>query len=282
MDDSHAQKNDGLSVRQGTYAHGYDSALTLEMHARRTATKQAGWFMLHLRPGMTLLDCGCATGSITLGLAEAVKPGEVVGVDLSEVEIERAQARAAAAGITNICFVVGDIYQLDFVDNHFDAIFSHNVLEHVGEPERALAEMARVLKPGGLIGIRNTDSGGILVTPINEQVAHFLSIFEEDWRATGGHPRLGRELGGLLSKAGFIDIEASASYESYSGPEGRKFIANIVVSRLTESDFVERVLQRGWATADELETIKDAWLGWQTLPNAFLAIAHGEVVGRKP
>ena len=95
------------------YAHGYDSALTLKFHASRTADKQAGWFLPYLQPGMTLLDCGCASGSITLGLAKVVAPGQVTGVDLSEIEIERAQARAAEAGITNLCFAVGNIYQLD-------------------------------------------------------------------------------------------------------------------------------------------------------------------------
>jgi SAM-dependent methyltransferase len=145
------------------YAHGYDSALTLKMHASRTADRQAAWFLPHLRAGMSLLDCGCGSGSITVGLAVAVDPGRVIGVDVSEVEIERARARAAETGIANLEFAVGDIYRLDSADDAFDAIFSHNVLEHLQEPVEALRECAG-LKPGGVIGIRD-GWGGVLSGP---------------------------------------------------------------------------------------------------------------------
>ena len=57
---------------------------------------------------------------------------------------------------------MGSVYELDFSDNSFDALFSHNVLEHVAEPSRAVQEMQRVLKPGGVIGLRDFDMGGLL------------------------------------------------------------------------------------------------------------------------
>ena len=135
------------------YIYDADSMHTLEVHTRRTAEKQAGWFLPCLEPGMTLLDCGCGSGSITVGLAKAVEPGQVTGIDISEIEIERCRKRAAENGITNIRFDVGNLYQLDYSDKSFDAIFSHNVLEHIPEPNRAIEEMHRILKPGGVIGI---------------------------------------------------------------------------------------------------------------------------------
>ena len=263
------------------YAHGYDSALTLKLHTSRTVDKQAGWFLPYLRPGMTLLDCGCATGSITVGLAKIVAPGQVTGVDISEIEIERAQVRAAEAGITNICFAVGNIYQLDFSDNSFDALFSHNVLEHVAEPGRALREMYRVLKPGGIVGIRDIDMGGILLAPADKLMEQSTAIFEADWAGVGGHPRLGRRLRGLLIEAGFVEVVASASYEVYSDLERRRFIGQIGVSRWSEVDFVKRIIDRELASHDEIEAIKEAWRVWSELPNAFFANAHGEAVGRK-
>lgn len=263
------------------YAHGYDSALTLKFHASRTANKQAGWFLPFLQSGMTLLDCGCATGSITVGLARVVAPGQVTGVDISEIEIERAQARAAEAGLTNICFAVGNIYQLDFPNNSFDALFSHNVLEHVAEPSRALREMYRVLKPGGVVGIRDIDAGGHLLAPADKRTERSSAIFEADWEGVGGHPRLGRRLGGLLIEAGFVEVEASASYEIYSDLEGRRFIGQLGVSRWSEADFVKRIIERELASYDEIAAIKEAWRAWPELPDAFFAIAHGEVVGRK-
>jgi SAM-dependent methyltransferase len=230
---------------------------------------------------MTLLDCGCATGSITVGLAKVVAPGQVTGVDISDIEIERAQARAAEAGLPNICFTVGNIYQLDFPNNSFDALFSHNVLEHVAEPARALREMYRVLKPGGVVGIRDIDMGGVLLAPADKRTEQSFAIFEADWAGVSGHPRLGRHLGGLLIEAGFVEVMASASYEVYSDLEGRRFIGQLGVSRWSEADFVKRIIERELASYDEIEAIKEAWRAWPELPDAFFANAHGEAIGRK-
>ena len=263
------------------YAHGYNSALTLQLHTTRTADKQAGWFVPYLQPGMTLLDCGCATGAITIGLAKVVEPGQVVGVDVSEIEIERARARTAQAGIPNVRYAVGNIYQLDFPDNHFDALFSHNVLEHMAKPARALQEMHRVLKPGGIIGVRNTDFGGILLAPDNKLIERFFTTYEADWRVINGNPRLGRCLGGLLIDSGFVGVEASASYEVYADSDARHLITQVAVARISEADFAGRVIARSLASAAELEATKEAWLAWQELPDGFFAISHGEAVGRK-
>lgn len=275
-----AQPNPPLAQPE-IYAPGYDSAFTHQLHVRRTAQQQGHWFLPYLQPGMTLLDCGCATGSITVGLAATVAPGQVSGVDRAASEIERARLRAAEAGISNLSFDVGDIYQLDFPDSQFDAIFCHNVLEHVGDPLRALQEMHRVLKVGGVIGVRDLDMGGILVAPTDERIARFATIFEADWAGVGGHPRLGRQLRGLLAEAGFTVLAASASYDYFSTGEQLQLVSQIGSSRVKDTDFVERVLARGLTTAEELAAMHDAWLAWPTRPDAFLANSHGEVVGRK-
>ena len=91
-----AQPNPPLAQLE-IYAPGYDSAFTHQLHVRRSAPQQGHWFLPYLQPGMTLLDCGCATGSITVGLAAAVAPGQVIGVDRAAAEIERAPIRAADA-----------------------------------------------------------------------------------------------------------------------------------------------------------------------------------------
>ena len=108
-----------------------------------------------------------------------------------------------------------------------------------------------------------------------------MMIYGADWEATNGHPRLGRQLGVLLAEAGLVDVTASASYEVFNDLESRRFIGQIATGRLGEADFVERVVQHKLASRAELEAIKDAWLAWQELSGAFVAIAHGEAVGCK-
>jgi ubiquinone/menaquinone biosynthesis C-methylase UbiE len=118
--------------------------------ALRTAAKEGAFFVPFLRPGMRVLDLGCGPGSITLGLAETVAPGEVIGVDLQPSQVAQAQALGAARGMMNARFEVADVYRLPFPDGSFDAAFAHVVLMHLREPVRALAEMRRVLRPGGI------------------------------------------------------------------------------------------------------------------------------------
>src|SRR6185503_5237822 len=111
---------------------------------------------------MRVLDVGCGPGTITLGLAQLVAPGEVVGIDLQPSLIERARALAATREQTNARFEIADVYGLPFADECFDAAFGNGVLMHLAEPVRALAQIRRVLRPGGIIGIRDPDFGAVL------------------------------------------------------------------------------------------------------------------------
>lgn len=279
--DQYAVGHDGSDTRE-PYIHDDDSVMTVRQHANRTVEKHAWWFLPYLDPGMTLLDCGCASGSITVGLAKAVADGRVVGIDISDVEVGRARARAEKEKVSNVSFAVGNAYRLDFPDSSFDAVFGHNLLEHLSEPNRAIQEMSRVLKPGGVIGLRDFDIGGLLLAPRSEVLERFVSIYEADWKQLNGHPRLGRQLLGLVTQAGFADVTATASYEAFSGPEGRRFVAEVLIGgRLSDPSFVKRVIESGISTEEEIRAMRQAMSEWQDLPGAFLALAHAEVVGRK-
>ena len=124
--------------------YGYDSPVVQEGYVPREAARQAAFILPHLRSGMTLLDCGCGPGTITLGLAEAVAPGEVVGIDLEPGMVELANGFAKERSITNARFEVADIGSLPFPNDSFDAAFSCAVLEHVADPLQALREIHRV------------------------------------------------------------------------------------------------------------------------------------------
>ena len=106
------------------------------------AAKHAFFFLPHLGPGMDVLDCGCGSGGITLDLAQAIRPGSVIGIDVAEVEIERARLRAKQGSTSNVHFEIGDIRALPFPDRSFDAASAHNVLEHVTERPDAFSAIA--------------------------------------------------------------------------------------------------------------------------------------------
>jgi SAM-dependent methyltransferase len=207
----------------------------------------------------------------------------VIGVDSSEVEIQRASERAQKNNISNTKFEVGNIRRLDFSDSSFDAVFSHNVLEHISKPIEVLLEMKRVLKPGGIIGIRNVDFGGALVAPDDDGMIleKHIPLLAKEYENEGGNSNLGRQLGILLYEAGFEEIKMSASYEYVSDPEGRGLVVDFHVDHISRPIFVEWALGNEVATVEELEAIKNAYRKWQKIPGAFGASSHCEAIGRK-
>jgi ubiquinone/menaquinone biosynthesis C-methylase UbiE len=97
------------------------------------------------------IDVACGPGTFTRPLARRVR--RAVGVDLTPAMIEKARAEAARAGITNIEYVCGDVYALPFADGVAGVAACGYAFHHMLEPARALAEMARVLRPGGRVAI---------------------------------------------------------------------------------------------------------------------------------
>jgi ubiquinone/menaquinone biosynthesis C-methylase UbiE len=98
--------------------------------------------------GKKVLDYGCGPGDLARRLVER-GAGEVVGIDISEAEIEEARARAAAAGMADRArFLVADAHRTGLPDSSFELILGIAILHHL-ELEKALAEIRRLLQPGG-------------------------------------------------------------------------------------------------------------------------------------
>jgi ubiquinone/menaquinone biosynthesis C-methylase UbiE len=265
---------------QERYTIGYKMAA--EEMSQRTVSIEASFFAPHLRPGMQLLDCGCGPGTISLGLAAIVAPGEVEGIDLEESQLEAARAAAKQRGLTNVRFRVANIYALPFANAAFDAVLVHAVLEHLTQPLDALKEVQRVLKSGGIVGTRSPDQGGWIYTPTSSLLDKTSELAERLYQHNGGNRRIGRQLRGLLHQAGFVSIHATASYRSHGTPETVQWTAERFARLFTEPPMAEQILELGWATREELSHMATAWRAWAELPEAFLASAWGEAVGWKP
>jgi SAM-dependent methyltransferase len=101
-------------------------------------------------PGGKLLEVGSGPGRLAVRLGQEAPGVEVTGVDLSVAMVERAARRAAEAGLTErVRFEVGDVGALPLSDQDFDGVVSTLSLHHWADPVRGLAEIHRVLKPGG-------------------------------------------------------------------------------------------------------------------------------------
>lgn len=268
------------SANEERYLGGYSSQLINNL-AKRTASVEAGFFLSYLRPGMSLLDCGCGPGTMTVNLAEVVAPGEVVGIDIEDKQFEVGRAYARERGVSNVRFETGNIYDLPFESNTFDAIFAHAVLYHLKTPRKALTELHRILKPGGAIGIRDLDNGGTIFTPSSPILDKAFELIDRVHEYNGGHPLFGRSQRARLREAGFVNIQVSASYDSYGTAESTKGVSNYFANLLLQSPNSNVITEQQWASRAELEEMSAAFKAWGEHPDAFWARARCEAVGWK-
>jgi SAM-dependent methyltransferase len=109
----------------------------------------------HLEPGMGVLDLACGTGDPALEIARRVGPtGHVTATDLSPQMVEECRKNASAAGISNMEFAVADAEHLQFGSATFDRVTSRLGAMYFVDVQRALAEIKRVLRPGGIVTLQ--------------------------------------------------------------------------------------------------------------------------------
>ena len=263
------------------YTLGYSSSATTTYYSIRSATRDAGFFLPYLKSGMSLLDCGCGPGSITIGLADVVDPGKVVGIDIGASYVERAKSAAAQQEISNVNFQEGSIYNLPFPDDSFDAAFAHAVLNHLGEPLQALKEMYRVLKPGGVVGLRVLCPEEAIQEPLDSVMQRTRELADRLYRHNGGDRTIGSRVPVLFREAGFDRVEVSASYECFGNLEAIKKWAERMAGTLTQPPVCEQLLELGWASQAELEEMAASWRAWGKNRDAFFARSWREAVGWK-
>ncbi|WP_460450515.1 class I SAM-dependent methyltransferase [Alsobacter sp. SYSU BS001988] len=109
------------------------------------------------RPGEAILDVGCGTGSLTFTLAEMAGRGPLTGIDVAEPYLAYARSRSTG---DDISFQRADATDLPFGDGAFDRALSCLVLQFTPDPAKAVAEMARVVRPGGVVAACVWDSYG--------------------------------------------------------------------------------------------------------------------------
>jgi SAM-dependent methyltransferase len=134
------------------YLRGFDSS------PHTPPYKQALFDACALQVEHSLLDVGCGLGSQAQAYAGAVgAKGSAVGIDLSADLIAAAHADASAKGISNVSFQVADVYSISFPAQTFDAVLEDRVLQHLSSPLKAVQEMLRVTKKGGVLVCGNPD-----------------------------------------------------------------------------------------------------------------------------
>lgn len=258
------------------YVHGHHESV-LRSHSWRTVENSAAHLIAHLHPGLRVLDAGCGPGTITADLATRVAPGEVIGIDESAEIIERA---AADYGET-AAFRVGDVYALDADDDSFDIVHAHQLLQHLRDPVAALAEMRRVVRPGGIVAVRDADYGAMAWAPQSAGLDRWMALYRAMTANNGQNADAGRHLLGWAHAAGFTTVRVTSSNWTFADPEARRWWADPWADRVRHSSYRTTALEQGLADDAELEAIAAAWHAWAAHPDGFFLCPHGELIAVK-
>lgn len=263
------------------YTIGFSESI-LQHLRRHTADTHAAHLLPYLKPGLRVLDLGCGPGTLSIGLAEAIAPGELYGVDMEPSQVDLARSIAEAAGHDNATFEVGDVTELSFDDDSFDVVHGHSILAHVPDTQAVLAEAKRVLKPGGLISVREWIFDASFLAPDFEVIYDAWATLAELITADDGHPNIGRDLKRHLLEAGFADVRPAASFTSYTTAEDVGYISRVIENWFFSADVRASATAYGVATQQHLDNLEQALKRWIGHPGAFGAVAYGEGIARKP
>ena len=162
--------------------------------------------LMNIQPGDHVLDLGCGTGDDAREMAQQVGPnGWVIGLDNSDIMIAEARRRAEHTGLA-VDFRLGDAHHLEFATGTFEVCRAERLLMHVPEPHRVVAEMTRVLKPGGRVVIFDFDWDAIVIAHPNKELTREIVLTVSDSIRNG---QIGRWLPGLIRAAGLVNISVT-------------------------------------------------------------------------
>lgn len=265
-----------MSGMPEVYTHGHHESV-LRSHSWRTAENSAAYLLPHLKPHMRILDVGCGPGTITADLARYVPDGRVTGIDAAADVLEQARQATEAK---NADFTTGDVYALDFPDETFCVAHAHQVLQHLSDPVKALREMRRVTKPGGMVAVRDADYGAMVWFPESGPLDEWQQLYRKVARGNGGEPDAARRLHVWARAAGLTDVTVSASTWTYATRDERAWWGGLWADRTVKSAFAESAVAGGHATRADLERLAEGWRHWAEDQDGWFCVVNGEVLAR--
>jgi len=166
--------------------------------------KTKSYDLLDLKPGITVLEAGCGLGDDAFRMAEMIVPGgKVIGLDASAAMIDKARSHILTRQLP-VDFVVGNVKALPFPEHSFARCRIDRVLQHVPQPQKAIAELVRVLEPGGLLLTYDNDWETFSIASRNIDITKNI---ENLWCSSFTNFTIGRNLYTYFISAGLSDVK---------------------------------------------------------------------------
>lgn len=183
------------------------SLLMPEVHA--WAMERPSLIAAGLSRGMTVVDLGCGRGTMTRFVSGEVGPeGKLIGVDVDVAALEEARAATAGRVRVPVSWESASAYDTGLDDASVDMVIARHLFQNLTDPARALAEISRILKPGGRVCLLDAHDGLLWLQPQPAGHAEFMARAQAQQRMRGGDREIGRKLAALLYDASFSDVRA--------------------------------------------------------------------------
>jgi SAM-dependent methyltransferase len=244
------------TVTDDAYVHGYDPRESERLSDQAGALAALLHHDTRYPPGSQVLEAGCGVGAQTVTLAAQSPQAHITSVDVSESSLAIARERVSAQNVT---FRQADLFDLPFAPASFDHVFVCFVLEHLREPEHALAVLRDLLRPGGTITVIEGDHGSTYFHPRSADADAAIGCLVELQARAGGDSLIGRRLYPLLTAAGFAEVavDPRVVYVDGSRPELIEAITLRTFTAMVEG-VREQAIAAGLLSAERFDAGIDA------------------------
>jgi SAM-dependent methyltransferase len=226
----------------------------LERQAQELAHESEWLFdRIGVGDGWRVVEIGCGPrGCLGLLAARVGAAGRVVGVERSAEQVERARHFVAERQLTNVEALHGDARGTDLPAGSFDLATARLVLVNVPQPEQIVAEMARLVRPGGFVALHEADSTAQRCDPPHQAQTRLLEILHVYAERNGIDRAIGVRVPRLLREAGLIDVTVNPLIHAYPATHSRRLLALEFVENARTGILDDGLIEE--AELDELTT----------------------------
>ena len=210
--------------------------------------KTLSFDLVEAGPGAVIVDVGCGPGDDVRALALRTAPGgRAIGVDMSESMIAEARRRSAAGSAAPVEFLVADATGIPLEDGLADGCRCERLLQHVEDPAAVVREMARLVRPGGIVLAAEPDWGTLVIDGGDPEIEAALAAVA---MARVRSPAAGRSLRRLLAAAGLAEVEVIARTLVITDLPRAELLLGVqgLVERAVADGVVPPARAEGWLT----------------------------------
>jgi ubiquinone/menaquinone biosynthesis C-methylase UbiE len=190
-----------------------------------------------INTGMRCIDLGCGIGDTTFLISKMIgERGRAIGLDSSPERIAICKKRMAREKIRNVSFIVDDVCDTAFEDNAFDFVFSRFLFQHLMDPKKAVNEMLRLRRRGGIIGAEEFVHGSWFSDPPDPSIDKLRRSYIRIAKMNGSDPLIARKLPGLFADVGLkTNVEPYVVCAPMNNPQYKQIpllLANVLKDRI--------------------------------------------------